>query len=349
MTTTMNAVLLPGDRQVELDERPIPVPGPGEVLVQTRASAICRSDMGLYTGQSHIVGGASAGKGLVVPGHEPAGTVVEVGPAVAGVEAGDRVAGYLPVGCGHCEYCNSGYMMLCAQWRCLGFDIDGGDADFFVVPARNCLPLPDEVSFVAGALMTDMVGSQYHTQKVLEVRGGQTVAVVGLGPMGAAAVVVAKALGARVIAIDLLQSRLDLAGTLGADSGINSSEGDALAQILELTGGRRVHSAIDCSGSPAGQNLCLNAAAKLGAVAFVGESRATEINPSDQIIRKLLTVVGGWYFPLGEWAEIVRLVTEQNLPVEQLVTHRFPLSEAAEAFRAFDQRETEKAVFTWGN
>ena len=110
-----------------------------------------------------------------------------------------------------------------------------------------------------------------------------------------------------------------------------------------------MRSAIDCSGSPAGQNLCLNAAAKLGSVAFVGESRATEINPSDQIIRKLLTAVGGWYFPLGEWAEIVRLVTEQNLPVEQLVTHRFPLSEAAEAFRAFDQRETEKAVFTWGN
>jgi len=155
--------------------------------------------------------------------------------------------------------------------------------------------------------------------------------------------------GARVIAIDLMQSRLDLAGTLGADSTINSSEGDALAQILELTGGRGVHSAIDCSGSPIGQNLCLDAAAKLGAVAFVGESRATEINPSDQIIRKLLTVVGGWYFPLGEWAEIVRLVTEQNLPVEQLVTHRFPLSDAAEAFRAFDQRETEKAVFTWGN
>jgi len=348
MTTTMNAVLLPGDRQVEIDERPIPVPGVGEVLVQTRASAICRSDMGLYTGQSHIVGGDSAGKGLVVPGHEPAGTVVEVGPAVVGVEAGDRVAGYLPVGCGHCEYCNSGYMMLCAQWRCLGFDIDGGDADFFVVPARNCLPLPDEVSFVAGALMTDMVGSQYHTQKVLEVRGGQTVAVVGLGPMGAAAVVVAKALGARVIAVDLLPTRLELAGALGADSTINSAQGDALEQIRELTGGRGVHSAIDCSGAPIGQNLCLNAAAKHGAVAFVGESRATEINPSDQIIRKLLTVVGGWYFPLGEWAEIVRLVTERNLPVEQLVTHRFPLSDAAEAFRAFDQRETEKAVFTWG-
>ena len=78
--------------------------------------------------------------------------------------------------------------MLCAQWRCLGFDVDGGDADYFVVPARNCLLLPDQISFVAGALMTDMIGSQYHTQKVLGVAAAMTVAVFGLGPMGAAAV-----------------------------------------------------------------------------------------------------------------------------------------------------------------
>jgi threonine dehydrogenase-like Zn-dependent dehydrogenase len=105
--------------------------------------------------------------------------------------------------------------------------------------------------------------------------------------------------------------------------------------------------AIDCSGAPAGQNLALDAAAKRGAVAFVGESRATQINPSDQIIRKLLTVVGGWYFPLGEWGEISRLVVDKQLPVENLVTHRFSIEDAAEAFRAFDQRETEKAVFLW--
>jgi threonine dehydrogenase-like Zn-dependent dehydrogenase len=343
----MQAVLFPGDRNVDVVERKTPNPGPGEVLVRTRASAICRSDMGLYTGLSAIVGGGDAGKGLVVPGHEPAGEVVEIGANVVGVTTGDRVAGYLPVGCDHCEHCASGYFMLCAKWKCLGFDIDGGDADYFVVPARNALLLPDEVSFVGGSLMTDMIGSQYHTQKQLHVRGGMTVGVFGLGPMGAAAVLVAKTFGARVVAVDLLPERLNLAKRLGADVTVDSSTEDAVGALRHLSDGRGVDVAIDCSGSPIAQNAALDAVKKRGAVSFVGESQKTEINPSDQIIRKLLTVVGGWYFPLGEWAEISRFVVDNQVPVEDLVTHRFALSDASEAFRAFHDRETEKAVFTW--
>ena len=343
----MRAVLLPGDRKVDVVDRPIPEPGPGEVLVRTRASAICRSDMGLYVGNSTIVGGEGAGTGLIVPGHEPAGEIAAVGMGVQGLSVGDRVAGYLPIGCGRCEHCLAGYLMLCDQWTCLGFDVDGGDADYLVLPARNALPLPDEVSFVAGALMTDMVGSQHHTQKVLGVQGGKTVAVFGLGPMGAAAVLVAKAFGARVTAIDILDERLDLARRLGADSTINSSTHDPVEAIRATTAGRGVDVAIDCSGAPAAQNAALDAACKRGAVAFVGESRKTEINPSDQIIRKLLTVTGGWYFPLYEWAEICRLVVDNKLPVEDLVTHRFDIEDADTAFGMFDRRETEKAVFTW--
>lgn len=343
----MKAVLFPGDREVRIEERPTPEPAPGQVLVATRASAICRSDMGLYTGASAIVGGDAAGSGLVVPGHEPAGVVAAIGAGVTSVAVGDRVAGYLPVGCGRCEECFAGYFMLCPTWACLGFDLDGGDADYFVIPEVNALPLPAGVSFVAGAVMTDMIGSQHHTQKVMGVRGGQTVAVIGLGPMGGAAVLVAKAFGARVIAIDLLKERLELASQLGADHVVQAGSGDELAQILELTRGLGVDAAIDCSGSPPGQNLALDAARKRGAVAFVGESRATEINPSDQIIRKLLTVVGGWYFPRYEWDEIARLVVDTRMPVERLVTHTFDLTDAAQAFAAFDRRETEKAVFVW--
>jgi threonine dehydrogenase-like Zn-dependent dehydrogenase len=342
----MQAVLFPGDRQVQLVEREKPRPGPGEVLIRTRASAICRSDMGLYAGTATVVGGG-AGPGLVIPGHEPAGEVEELGRDVEGLEPGDRVAGYLPVGCGRCEHCSAGYLMLCAKWRCVGFDIDGGDADYLVLPARNCLPLPDQVSFVGGAVMTDMVGSQYSTQKALGVHGGMTVGVFGLGPMGMAAVMVARAFGARVIAVDLIEARLEHARRMGADLAVNSAEDQPVEALRDATGGRGVDVAIDCSGSPIAQNAALDAVAKRGAVSFVGESRKTEINPSDQIIRKLLTVVGGWYFPLGEWAEISRFVVDNQLPLDDLVTHLFPLSDAEEAFRAFDNRETEKAVFTW--
>jgi threonine dehydrogenase-like Zn-dependent dehydrogenase len=349
-TTTapdMRAVLFPGDRQVVIDKRPVPMPGPGEALIRTRASAICRSDMGLYIGNSTIVGGEGAGTGLVVPGHEPAGEVVAVGEGTQWVKVGDRVAGYLPIGCGHCEHCRAGYFMLCPDWKCVGFDVDGGDADYHLLPERNCLLLPDEISFVGGAVMTDMIGTQYHTQKVLGVNAATTVAVFGLGPMGAAAVMIASAFGARVIAVDMLDARLDMATKLGAAEVINNGRDDARQRIRELTADRGVEIAIDCSGAPPAQNTALDVAAKRGAVAFVGESRSTQINPSDQIIRKLLTVVGGWYFPVNEWDEICRFVLQHQVPVESLVTHQFSIDDAAEAFRAFDARETEKAVFIW--
>jgi threonine dehydrogenase-like Zn-dependent dehydrogenase len=342
----MKAALFPGHGTVVVVDRDVPRPGPGEVLVRTRASAICRSDIHLYHGNP-VVGGDEVDAGTIVPGHEPAGEVVELGEGITGLRVGDRIAGYLPIGCGHCEYCASGYLMLCGRWKCVGSDVDGGDADYIVLPARNCLPLPDEVSFVAGALMTDMFGTQYHTQKHLDVRGGKTVAVFGLGPMGAASVLVAKAFGAEVVAVDLIKERLELAARLGAGATISSQIDDPVQVIRELTGGRGVDVAIDCSGAPQAQNAALGVACKLGAVAFVGESRTTEINPSDQIIRKLLRVVGGWYFPLGEWEEIARLVVDKKPALESLVTHRYDLAEAPEAFRAFDQRETEKAVFTW--
>ncbi|HET7095262.1 MAG TPA: alcohol dehydrogenase catalytic domain-containing protein, partial [Thermomicrobiales bacterium] len=335
----MKAVLFPGDRQVVVVERPRPEPGPGEVVIALRASAICRSDMSLYYGKP-IVGGEATGTGQIVPGHEPAGEVVAVGPGVTSVKIGDRVAAYLAIGCGHCEWCQRGYNFLCPDWKCLGFDVNGGDADYMLLPAANCLPLPDGISYEVGAVMTDMIGTQYDAQRRLNVSGATTVAIFGLGPMGGAGVLVAKARGARVIALDILDSRLELAKTLGADEVVNSKAEDPVARLRELTDGRGVEIAIDSSGSPAGQNAALDGAARFGQVAFIGESRATEINPSDQLIRKLLTAIGAWYFPIWEWADITRFVVEHHIPVAKLITHRFSIEQAAEAFRMFDQRQT---------
>jgi propanol-preferring alcohol dehydrogenase len=342
----VKAVLFPGDRQVVVVERPTPSPGPGEALVRVRASAICRSDMSIYYG-TPVVGGDATSTGEIIPGHEPAGEVVAVGEGVTAVAPGDRVAVYLGIGDGTCEYCRAGYLFLCPNWHCIGFDVDGGDADYIVIPAGKCLKLPDSISFEAGAVMTDMVGTQYDAQRRLGVSGTDTVAVFGIGPMGGAGILVAKGRGARVIAIDILESRLEQAHGLGADVVINSQKEDPVGRLRELTDGRGVDVAIDCSGSPAAENAALDAAAKFGRVAFVGESRRTEINPSDQFIRKMLTVIGSWYFPIWEWPDIVRFVVEHDIPVAKLITHRFPLDDAAEAFRMFDQRLTEKAVFVW--
>ena len=339
----MKAVLLPGDRRVEVVVRDDPVPGDDEVLVAMRASAICRSDMSLYTG-TPIVGGEGAGHGTIVPGHEPAGVVVGRGRAVRDIEEGDRIAAFLAIGCGHCEYCRRGERMLCRQWRCLGFDVDGGDAEYFTIPAANALKLDDEITFGVGALLTDMVGTQYHTQKRLQVNGSDTVAVFGVGPMGGAAVMVARSHGARVIAVDPLENRLAFARKLGADEIVRADE-HTVAALRELTNGRGVDVVVECSGAPAAQNDALDAAVPNGRVAFVGESRSTTINPSDQLLRKTLTLIGGWYFPLWEFDEIQRFTLGHSLPVEALVTHTFGLEEAETAFAKFDARETEKVLF----
>ena len=293
----MKAVLFPGNKKVEVVERADPVPGSGQVLIKTRASALCRSDMSLYYGHP-VVGGAAAKTGQIIPGHEPAGEVVQVGFGVSAVKPGDRVSVYLAIGCGHCEWCQTGFQMLCPEWKCLGFDIDGGDADYLVVPEANCLKLPDELSYEAGAVMTDMIGTQYHAQKRLAVSGAMTLAVFGIGPMGGSGVLVGKARGARVIAVDVLEERLNMAKALGADDVVNSADQDPVEQIRDLTQGVGVDVAIDCSGNPKAQNAALDSARKTGSVAFVGESSSTTINPSDQLIRKQLQVIGAWYFPL---------------------------------------------------
>jgi threonine dehydrogenase-like Zn-dependent dehydrogenase len=315
-------VLLPGSRQVEVVDRAEPELAPGEVLVRVRASAICRSDMSLYDG-TPIVGGEGAGLGRIVPGHEPAGEIADFAPDVVGRSVGERVAISLAVGCGRCRWCLRGYRMLCPSWKCIGFDLDGGDAEYLAVPDINAMPIPDSMSFEVAAVSTDMIGTQFSTQKRLGVSGTDTVAVFGIGPMGGAGILVAKARGARVIAVDVLESRLGMARQLGADELIDSRSQDAAAELRRLTDGAGVDVAIECSGSPAAQNAALDGARRFGSVAFIGESRSTTFNPSDQIIRKVLTVIGGWYFGRWEYPEVVDFIVRHQLPVERLITHRY--------------------------
>ncbi len=343
----MRAVLLPGDGRVEVVERPKPSPGPNEVLVRVRASAICASDLSLYYGTPIVGGDIAAEGGQIVPGHEPAGDVVEVGTNVERVTVGDRVAVHLSVGCWSCEYCRAGYIQQCAEWKCIGFDLDGGDADYLVVPQQCCILLPPELSYEAGALIVDNFGTQWHTQKRLGVSGVHNVAVIGIGPMGAAGVLCAKGRGARVIAVDVLEHRLDLARELGADECVDASSDQALSRILELTRGRGVDIAIDCTGKDPGVNLALDATAKLGKVAIIGECQKATISPSNQMIRKELDVMGAWVFPIFEYDEIFRFILDRNIRIERTISDRVGIADAPDAFERFEKRLTEKVMFVW--
>jgi threonine dehydrogenase-like Zn-dependent dehydrogenase len=342
----MKGVVFPGNKQVEVREFPVPTPGRNEVLIQMKASAICRSDMSIYYGNP-VVGGGAAKSGTIIPGHEPAGVVVGVGEGVHSIQVNDRVAVYLAIGCGECSFCKSGYMMFCTSWKCVGFDLHGGDADYIVVPANNCMKIPDSVSFVSAAVSTDAVGTLFHAQKRLGISGKDTLVIFGMGPMGGAGILVAKALGATVIAVDMLEQRLEMAKELGADYIINGKTDDVADRIRELTSNMGADAAIDCSGSPIAENQALDCVRPHGRVAFVGESRETTIKPSEQFIRKQITLIGSWYFPIQEFDEIMAFIIRKQIPVEKLVTHTFALAQAEEAFRLFDERKTEKAVFVW--
>ena len=154
----MTAVYLPGDRRVDVRSVAVPEPGPDEVLIEIKASCICRSDLSLYYGNA-VVGGEAAGR--CITGHEPAGVVVKMGEAVTGFSEGDNVSVYLAIGCGLCAHCRQGNHHLCPTWKCIGFTADGGNAEFLKVPARNLLKTPSHMSHLAAAISTDAFGTLF--------------------------------------------------------------------------------------------------------------------------------------------------------------------------------------------
>jgi len=340
----MKAIFLPGNKRVELRAIAIPRPGPGEVLIGVKASCICRSDMSLYYGNAVLPG---VTPGSCVAGHEPAGVIEEVGAGVHTLQTGDRVAVHLAIGCGTCASCRRGLYHLCPTWRCIGFTADGGNAEYLVVPERNCLRIPASMSFVAAAISTDAFGTLYSACRKLGVCGATSIGIWGMGPMGSAGVLAARALGARVVALDPIAERRHFAKGLGADLALDPTQPGAADALREFTHSEGLDAAIDCSGNPVGQNAALDALAPLGRAAFVGESRETTIRPSEQLIRKQATLIGSWYFGAAEYADIIRVIEERQIDLGRLATHTFTLDEAETAFRMFDQRETEKAVFVF--
>ena len=338
----MQGVVFLGDRRAEVREFPNPEPGPGEVVVQLKAGGLCGSDLHLYRQTADQRAGND-----IVPGHEPCGVVAVLGAGVTNVQVGDRVSVYHYRGCGYCKHCLGGNLMWCDQRRGYGGPIHGSDADFILTDARNCLPLPAELTFAHGAMMACNAGTAFSSMSKLRVSGMDTVAIFGQGPVGLAGTLFARALGGRVIAVDPIAERRALALELGAAEAINPMQVDPIEAIRDLTHGEGADCTFETSGSGAGQNGAVECLRLGGRGVFVGIGHNDKTLSPSQIIGRQLTLMGSFVLPIQMYYEMARFILDHKVPLDALVTHRFPLEKAPEAFTLFDSGKTGEVIFEW--
>ena len=342
MSGIMKGVTLPGQRRVVFGEYPIPEPGHGQVLVRMKASSICGSDIrAIY--REHLGHGPEAYQN-VIAGHEPCGQIVKLGPGCKRFKKGDRVILYHISGCGVCNDCRKGYMISCTSplRAAYGWQRDGGHADYVLAEENTCVNLPEPLTYVDGALIACGFGTVHEALDRVQVCGQDRVLITGVGPVGMAAGLLAKAMGAtRVIGVDLSQERLDFAQQVGAiDHGLQPD--GALEQIKMLTDGCGCEVAIDCSGAAPARLLALQGTRRWGRCAMVGEGGTVDFDVSQTIIHNQITIYGSWVTSLGHMEDLVEKLLEWELHPEIIVSHRFSLDEAAEAYRVADVGQSGK-------
>ena len=336
----MRGLVFLGDQRVELRDFDDPRPGPGEVVVAIRASGMCGSDLRPYR----------MGQSAFVTGHEPCGVVAERGPGVTELQAprGQRVMVHHYWGCGMCKYCRIGYTQMCGHGsRVMGFSANGGNAPYLLVPAGSLVPLPDELSFAEGAAIACGTGTAYSALKRLNVSGRDTLAIFGQGPVGLAATQLATAMGARVIAVDPLVERRQLACNLGAEVAIDSTQDEPVATIRELTHGEGAHATLDCTGNAEARANCAKAARAWGRACFVGEQGTATFDMTPDVIHKQLTMYGSWTFSTVLLAECAQFAVDHRIPLRDVFTESFSIDDADAAFRKFSAREMGKGVFVF--
>jgi threonine dehydrogenase-like Zn-dependent dehydrogenase len=337
---TMRGVYLPGGRRTVLRKVPIPAPGPGQVLLAVAASTICGSDVrAIY--REHLGTGAEAYQD-VITGHEPAGVVTALGPGARRLEVGDRVAVYHISGCGQCAECRRGYFISCESpaRAAYGWQRDGGHADYLLAEEATCVRLPDELTFVDGACVACGFSTAYEALRRVDASGADSLLVTGLGPVGLAAGLLAKKLGVTpVFGADPARERAQFAVEIGAVDDVVAAEA---APTLGVS------CALDCSGSLPGRRTALQALARWGRLSFVGEGGEMSFDVSHDVIHRQLTLIGSWVSSVGRMAELVDRLVFWRLHPEVVVTHRFGLEDAAEAYRLVDDGRAGKVALIPG-
>ncbi len=330
------AVKDPAKRGIVLEDVPLPTVGPWEVLVRVRAVGICGSDQRIYAEVN------PARRRRFVIGHEIAGEVVAVGERVTEVALGVPVGVEICIGCGICRHCKVGRVNLCEKLEELGVTVDGGMTEFVAVPSRNVHVLPPGLAFTR-AVLADPLACVIRGLEMIPVTSGSWVAVLGPGQMGLLATQVLKRiLRARVVMIGTRADRLALARAMGADEVVNLRERDAVAAVRELTDGGAdfVYEAAG-SAQALGQGIAM--ARKGGAVVMLTVHREVQVD-LEPAVRGELHLVGAICYTYREYQRALALLAEEQVDVEPLTRHVFPLAQAAEAFEFVLSRQGIKAI-----
>ena len=349
----MMGVVFTGDSRLELREFLDPAPGPGEVVVEIKASGMCGSDLKLYRAPA---GAATAGLGIggsgapIIAGHEPCGVVAAVGAGVDEKQArvGMRVMQHHYRGCGFCPHCSTGWMQLCDEGvkEIYGVTANGAHARYLNGPARTMVALPDELTFSTGAAIACGTGTAWGALKRLGLQADDTIAVFGQGPVGLSATQLASSMGARVIALDTSDERLQRARDLGADVLINPATADnVVAAIKDSTHGLGAHLSLDASSAPSARRQAVQCVRTWGKACFVGEGGEVTLDVSNDMLRRQVTLIGSWTFSTVGQAECARYIADRKVDVDQLFTHTWRLDQAEEAYRLFDRQTGGKGVF----
>lgn len=339
----MKGVVFKGHRRVELRDFPDPTPGPGDVVIAVRASGMCGSDLHQYRFDRDL-------PGTIIGGHEPAGEVVAVGPGVTSplAKVGTRVMVHHYHGCTACEQCRTGWAQLCTEVPIeqYGINAHGAHAEYQRVPADTLVPLDDALSFTAGAAISCGTGTAWGALDRMQLTARDTIAVFGQGPVGLSATMLASALGARVIALDISPERLALARSFGAAETINPLAGDAAEQIRQLTGGKGATKAMETSGASSAAESALACLAKWGTLVLVGIGAKLEMD-SLKLLKTQVTVMSSWSMSwLGQKA-CADFAVQRGIDVDRLFSDRFALNDCAQAYALFDKQDRGKGAFTF--
>ena len=341
----MRAVTFQAPGEVRIEEKPDPeLSAADDALVRVEASGICGSDLHIFHGRVPVEPGFTIG-------HEFVGTVLEAGPDVERVAAGDRVLGCFHVACATCVACLRGDYHRCERGRTFGHgsklgDLQGAQAELLLVPRANLtlrrVPagMADEVALFAG----DVMGTGYHAVAHAGVRAGDTVAVLGLGPVGLCAVQAARAAGAAaVFAVDSVEDRLAMAGRFGATP-LHLDEDEPKRAVRAVTEGRGVDVVVDAVGDPAPLAMAISLCRDAGVVSGIGAYAGKGEVPLGLAWLKGLQLRLGLANVIAHVDRVLALIEAGKLDPTPLVTHHMSLDEADEAYRVYDQREALKIV-----